>query len=187
MIISYGQLQSTGLYIFGRLWGALYVDMEKRYFGGSLDPAASSLGPFLLLKLPGPEASTFVPTFGAATMFGMATRSPGSPPTWFLPSLGSTFATLGVLHTDRETRSSKISASLIVEGVIYCAEQSGKLTSLRSGFAGDRNGQGVDVESAEGEGDKSGFGEHDYKECRGEEQIITAPGLKFWGRREELG
>ena len=121
-------------------------------------------------------------------MFGMAARSPGSPPTWFLPSLGLTFATLGMFHIPRESMSSKTSASWIVEGdqsqiVVYSAERSRKLTRVRGGFTGDRNGQGVDVESAEEEGDKSGSGEHDDGEC----QIITAPGLKLGGRREELG
>ena len=59
-------------------------------------------------------------------------------------------------------------------------ERSGKLTLwLRSGGAGDRNGQGVDGESSNEEGGENGFGEHDDVECRGEEQITTAPGLKF--------
>ena len=161
-------------------------------FGAGGGLAGFNLPPFWLLKLPGPEASTFVPTFGATTMFGKAVRSPGSPPTWFLPSLGLTFATLGMLHIPRESRSSRTSTSWIVGGdqnqiVVYSAERSRKLTRVRGRFTGDRDGQGVDVESAEEEGDKSGFGEHDDRECRGEEQIITAPGLKLGGRREELG
>ena len=62
----------------------------------------------------------------------------------------------------------------------------GKLTRLRSGFAGDRNGQGTGVEGAEDEGDESGFGEYDYRECREKEQRIMVPGLRFFffgGRR----
>ena len=62
----------------------------------------------------------------------------------------------------------------------YGKEGSGKLTLwLRSGLTGDRNSQGVDVESAEDEGSKGGFAEHDDKECRKKKQITTAPGLKF--------
>ena len=63
--------------------------------------------------------------------------------------------------------------------------RSGKLTLwLRNGLTGDWNGQGVDTESAEDEGGEKGFGEHDDRECREEEQIATAPGLKLgrWGR-----
>ena len=37
---------------------------------------------------------------------------------------------------------------------------------LRNGLAGDRNAQGVDIESAENEGGEDGFGEHDDTECR---------------------
>jgi len=59
----------------------------------------------------------------------------------------------------------------------------GKLTVwLRSGGAGDRNGQGVDGESPDEEEGESGLEEHDDMECREEEQITTAPGLKL-GRR----
>ena len=56
-------------------------------------------------------------------------------------------------------------------------ERSGKLTLSR--FTDDRNGQGVGVNHAEQEGGKSGFGEHDNRGCRKEEQITTAPGLEF--------
>ena len=83
---------------------------------------------------------------------------------------------------------SKISASWVVEGdqsqivIKYGGERSGKLTLwLRKGFTGDRNGQGVDVESAEEERGKSGFGEHDDRDCREREQITTAPGLELRG------
>ena len=48
-----------------------------------------------------------------------------------------------------------------------CGERSRKLTSwLRNGFTGDRNAQGVDVESAENEGGEGDFEEHDDMECR---------------------
>ena len=61
----------------------------------------------------------------------------------------------------------------------YGEKQSGKLTLwLRSGLTGDRNGQGVDVERAEGEERENGFGEHDDSVLGGE-QITTAPGLGF--------
>ena len=50
---------------------------------------------------------------------------------------------------------------------------------LRSGRTGNWNGQGVDVERTDGEEGESGFGEHDDKNCREEEQITTAPGLEF--------
>ena len=59
-------------------------------------------------------------------------------------------------------------------------ERSGTLTLwFRSRGAGDRNGQGVDGESPDEEEGESSFGEHDDMECREEEQITTAPGLKF--------
>jgi len=49
-------------------------------------------------------------------------------------------------------------------------EGSGKLTFwLRSGGAGDRNGQGIDRESTDDEEGESGFREHDDKECREKE------------------
>ena len=48
-------------------------------------------------------------------------------------------------------------------------KRSGKLTRFRTGFTGDRNGQGVDVECAEDEGDESGLGEHDDRERRKKE------------------
>ena len=51
---------------------------------------------------------------------------------------------------------------------------------LRSWRPGDREGQGVDGDSADDEGDESGFGEHDYRERREKEQITTAPGLWLW-------
>ena len=77
------------------------------------------------------------------------------------------------------------SSSWAVEGrsqiVVGCdRERSGKLTLwLRSGGAGDRNSQGIDGESPDEESSENGFGEHDYRECREEEQITTAPGLRF--------
>jgi len=59
-------------------------------------------------------------------------------------------------------------------------ERSGKLTVWpRSRGAGDRKGQGVDGENPDDEEGESGFEEHDDMECREEEQITTAPGLKF--------
>ena len=60
-------------------------------------------------------------------------------------------------------------------------ERSGKLTLwLRSRGAGDRKGQRFDGEDPEEEEGESSFGEHGDMECREEEQIATAPGLKFW-------
>jgi len=54
----------------------------------------------------------------------------------------------------------------------------GKLTSrLGSRRTGDRNKQGVDGESANGEEVESGFGEHDGSSIV--EEITTAPGLTF--------
>jgi len=69
--------------------------------------------------------------------------------------------------------------------VVRCdRERSGRLTLwLRSWGAGDRNCQGINGESADGEEGENDFGEHDDMGCRKEEQITTAPGLKF-GRLE---
>jgi len=62
----------------------------------------------------------------------------------------------------------------------YGRERSGKLTFwLGSGLTGNRNAQGVDGKSTDGEGGENDFGEHDDMECRRKEQITTAPGLKF--------
>jgi len=58
--------------------------------------------------------------------------------------------------------------------VRYGEERCGKLTFW---LTGDRNGQGVDIESAKDEGNGGGFGEHDDRECREKKQITTAPGL----------
>ena len=59
-------------------------------------------------------------------------------------------------------------------------ERSGELTLwARSRGAGDRGGQSVDGESPDGEEGESGFDEHDGMKCE-EEQITTAPGLRFW-------
>jgi len=59
-------------------------------------------------------------------------------------------------------------------------ERSDKLTLwLRSGGTSDPNGQGVDGESPDGEEGENSFEEHDDMECDEEEQITTAPGLKF--------
>ena len=70
----------------------------------------------------------------------------------------------------------------------YGVERSGKLTLwLRSGFTGDRNAQGVDVESAEDEGGENCFGKHDDRECREVEQITMAPGPKFWRSERRTG
>jgi len=49
---------------------------------------------------------------------------------------------------------------------------------LRSRGASDRDGQGIDGESPDGEEGKSSFEEHGDMKCE-EEQITTAPGLKF--------
>ena len=58
--------------------------------------------------------------------------------------------------------------------------RSKKLTFwLGNGGTGDRNCQCVDIESAEGEEGESGLGEHDDRDCREREEMITAPGLKF--------
>ena len=66
----------------------------------------------------------------------------------------------------------------------YGRERSDKLTSWPgSGLTGDWNSQGVEVESTEGEGDESGFGEHHDKRSRREGRITTAPGLKQVGER----
>jgi len=49
----------------------------------------------------------------------------------------------------------------------YGRERRGRPTPwLRSGCPGDRNGYGVDGESANGEEGESGFGEHDDEMCR---------------------
>ena len=61
--------------------------------------------------------------------------------------------------------------------ITYGGERSGKLTLSR--FTDKWNAQGVDVENSEEEGGKSSFEEHDNRVCRVEEQITTAPGLKF--------
>ena len=75
--------------------------------------------------------------------------------------------------------------------VIRCrdgGERSRKLTFwLRSGLSGDVSGHGVDVESAEDEGDDNCFGKHDDREYREEEQITTAPGPKFWRSERRTG
>ena len=59
-------------------------------------------------------------------------------------------------------------------------ERPGKLTLwLRSRGAGDRNGQGIDGENPDDDEGESSFEEHDDAECCEEEEIRTAPGLKF--------
>jgi len=59
-------------------------------------------------------------------------------------------------------------------------ERSGKLTlRLRSRGTSDRSGHGVDGEGPDNEEGESGFEEHDDMKCREEEEITTAPGLKF--------
>ena len=65
--------------------------------------------------------------------------------------------------------------------MVKCDRESlGKLTLwLRSRGAGDQNGHGVNGESPDGEEGQNSFDEHDDMECREEEQITTAPGLKF--------
>ena len=56
-----------------------------------------------------------------------------------------------------------------------------------SGFTGDRNGQGVDGECADGEENEDGFGEHDDRECRKREQKTEAPGLEFGRPKRRTG
>ena len=65
--------------------------------------------------------------------------------------------------------------------MVRCDEdRSRKLTLwFRSRGAGDRNGHGVDGENPDDEEGESSFEEHDDMECREEEWITTAPGLKF--------
>ena len=64
----------------------------------------------------------------------------------------------------------------------------GKAHSLAgSGFTGDWNGQGVDGECADGEGNEDGFGEHNDRECRKREQKTEAPGLKFGRPKRRTG
>ena len=46
-------------------------------------------------------------------------------------------------------------------------------------LAGDGDGQGIDRESADDEGDEKHLGEHDDRGCRKKEQITTAPGLEL--------
>ena len=59
--------------------------------------------------------------------------------------------------------------------------RSGKPTLwLRNRGAGDWGSQGIDGERPDGEEGESGFEEHDDTECREDERITTAPGLKFW-------
>ena len=81
---------------------------------------------------------------------------------------------------------SRRSSSWAVEGdedqtvIGYGRKRSGKLTLwLRSGRAGDLNGQGVDRESPDDEEGESSIWEHHGVEFREEEQMTTAPGLKF--------
>ena len=63
-------------------------------------------------------------------------------------------------------------------------ERSGKLTAwVRNRRTSNRSAHGVGEESPDEEEGESSFGEHDDMECREEEQITTAPGLKF-GREE---
>ena len=65
--------------------------------------------------------------------------------------------------------------------MVRCSkEQLRRLTfRFRSGGAGNRNVQGVDGEGSGDEEDESSFEEHDDMGCREEEQVTTAPGLKF--------
>jgi len=58
--------------------------------------------------------------------------------------------------------------------------QSGKPTLwLRSRGSSDRDGQGVDGENSDDKEGENGFEEHGDMKCREEEEITTAPGLKF--------
>jgi len=62
----------------------------------------------------------------------------------------------------------------------YGREHSRGLTFFpRNGGTGDRNGQGVYGENPDDEEGENSFEEHDDMDCREEEQITTAPGLKF--------
>jgi len=60
-------------------------------------------------------------------------------------------------------------------GIRYGRERSGKLTFLLN-----LNRKGCDIEEErEGrKGNESGFGEHDYNECRENEQMTAAPGQR---------
>ena len=44
---------------------------------------------------------------------------------------------------------------------------------------GDGDGRNVDRESADDEESENGFADHDDRECRKREQLITAPGLRL--------
>jgi len=86
--------------------------------------------------------------------------------------------------------SNQASSSWAVEGdqgqivVRYNRERLGRPTFwLRNRGASYRNAKGVDGESPEDEEGESGIGEHDDMDCREEEQITTAPGMKL-GRQE---
>jgi len=72
--------------------------------------------------------------------------------------------------------------------VVRCdRERSGKLTLwLRSRGARDRDGHGVDGDGPDGEEGENSFEEHGDTECRDEEEMTTAPGLKS-GRCERTG
>jgi len=65
--------------------------------------------------------------------------------------------------------------------VVRCSkEQLRRLTfRFRSGGTGNRNVQGVDGEGSGDEEGKSSSEEHDDMVCREEEQVTSAPGLKF--------
>jgi len=91
-----------------------------------------------------------------------------------------------VLVLGRPYLSIQPSSPWAVEGergqiIVRCdGDRSGKLTPwLRSRRAGDWGHQGVDRESPDGEEGESRFEEHGDMECRGEERITMAPGLKF--------
>ena len=63
--------------------------------------------------------------------------------------------------------------------VVSCdRERWAKLTLGGRGLEA-RNGKGVDGECPDNEESESSFEEHDDMDCREEEQITTAPGLKF--------
>jgi len=60
---------------------------------------------------------------------------------------------------------------------------------FRRGGTSNGNGQGVDGESADNEGDdESDVGEHDDEEFREEEeQMRAAPGLRIWMQERRTG
>ena len=63
----------------------------------------------------------------------------------------------------------------------------GPSVKLTLWLTGDRNAQGVDGEGADGEDGENDFEEHDDRDCREKEQMIAAPGLRFWRWKRRFG